>query len=224
MSSQDDCETTRAEQEPEHLDGSFAFCVGIAVFGLGGFTAAAIFAPDMLLNPLVWVLGAAALGCAVSETVRRGRVLPPPEIVGGRRMWEVQHAHQAAKWLDAPTDSLPPKPQHVPQSHVEACVNACEGLNPESVPDLVEALEQQVARNDEENWTCWCTSLLGPNLEEHECAQCLSRAALAKARRGDIAASNARQSERMRWMTRCEELGRPLGEWEQVRDEAGEGA
>jgi len=37
----------------------------------------------------------------------------------------------------------------------------------------------------------------------------------------DIAKSNAEQSERLRWMTRCEELGLPLGDWRRLRDEHG---
>ena len=35
----------------------------------------------------------------------------------------------------------------------------------------------------------------------------------------DIGESNAQQSERLRWMTVCEERGLPVGDWRRVRDE-----
>lgn len=36
----------------------------------------------------------------LSETVRRGKVRPPPQILAGRRLWCAEHLIQAAQALD----------------------------------------------------------------------------------------------------------------------------
>lgn len=42
----------------------------------------------------------------LSETVRRGRVTPPPPIQAGRRLWSADHLLQAAEALGILTDEL----------------------------------------------------------------------------------------------------------------------
>lgn len=41
----------------------------------------------------------------VSETVRRGRVVPPPQIASGRRLWFEEHVLQAAESLGVLNDA-----------------------------------------------------------------------------------------------------------------------
>ncbi len=46
--------------------------------------------------------GARILGTTeprLSETVRRGKVHPPPEVVAGRRLWSLEQLYQAAEAL-----------------------------------------------------------------------------------------------------------------------------
>jgi len=42
----------------------------------------------------------------VAETVRRGRIQPPPIVVAGRRLWTVDQVAQAAEALGLLTDDL----------------------------------------------------------------------------------------------------------------------
>ena len=42
----------------------------------------------------------------LAETVRRGRVQPPPPIMAGRRLWGPDHVQQAAEYLGLWTDEL----------------------------------------------------------------------------------------------------------------------
>ena len=42
----------------------------------------------------------------LAETVRRGRVRPPPPVLAGRRLWEPEHLLQAAEALGVLTDEL----------------------------------------------------------------------------------------------------------------------
>ncbi len=53
--------------------------------------------------------GAQLLGVTeprLSETVRRGKVSPPPRIVAGRRLWSADHLIQAAEALGVLTTEL----------------------------------------------------------------------------------------------------------------------
>ena len=70
-------------------------------------------------------------------------------------------------------------------THLAACWNACEGINPEAVPELLEAYKAAVpilAR------ACVCSRLETP-LGEAQCPPCLAagilRAAIAKATKGE---------------------------------------
>jgi hypothetical protein len=42
----------------------------------------------------------------LSETVRRGRVSPPPPILAGRRLWDADQLRQAAEALGLLTEEL----------------------------------------------------------------------------------------------------------------------
>lgn len=42
----------------------------------------------------------------LAETVRRGKVTPPPRVVAGRRLWEPFHIRQAAEHLSLLTEEL----------------------------------------------------------------------------------------------------------------------
>lgn len=63
------------------------------------------------LPPLPTTTGVAAelLGTTeprLAETVRRGRVTPPPAILAGRRLWTADQLRQAAEALGLLTDDL----------------------------------------------------------------------------------------------------------------------
>ena len=42
----------------------------------------------------------------LAETVRRGKVSPPPPVMAGRRLWAPTHLRQAARALGLLTESL----------------------------------------------------------------------------------------------------------------------
>lgn len=42
----------------------------------------------------------------LSEEVRRGRVVPPPPVVAGRRLWRAEHVRQVAERLGLLTADL----------------------------------------------------------------------------------------------------------------------
>ncbi len=57
---------------------------------------------------------------------------------------------------------------------MQACVNACRGLNPEAFPELLEALEGAEEWMAEDGCDC--------GVDEGPCSLCKTRAALTKAR------------------------------------------
>jgi hypothetical protein len=42
----------------------------------------------------------------LADLVRRGKVLPPPRVIAGRRLWDCSHVLQAAEHLGLLTDDL----------------------------------------------------------------------------------------------------------------------
>lgn len=59
--------------------------------------------------PLTTGAAAALLGVTeprLAETVRRGKVSPPPPILAGRRLWSANHLLQAAAALGVETSDL----------------------------------------------------------------------------------------------------------------------
>ena len=79
----------------------------------------------------------------VAETVRRGRVKPPPVIVAGRRLWSLDQILQAAEALDLLTDDLRQQlteaahlpelaPGHTPQEHTPPARDAATSKDPRS--------------------------------------------------------------------------------------------
>lgn len=59
--------------------------------------------------PVPTGVAARIFGCTESrlaETVRRGRILPPPPVLAGRRLWSRDHLLQAAEALGVLTDKL----------------------------------------------------------------------------------------------------------------------
>ena len=52
----------------------------------------------------------------LAETIRRGKVAPPPQVFAGRRLWYAEHLLQAAGALDILTDGL--------KSQIEASAHA----------------------------------------------------------------------------------------------------
>lgn len=62
-----------------------------------------------LLFPLTTGAAAELLGTTepkLAETVRRGRVTPPPPIQAGRRLWSPDQIRQAAEALDLPVPDM----------------------------------------------------------------------------------------------------------------------
>lgn len=63
--------------------------------------------------PLTTGVAAQFLGTTeprLAETVRRGRVDPPPPILAGRRLWSAEHLCQAAKALGVPVPDAIARP------------------------------------------------------------------------------------------------------------------
>jgi hypothetical protein len=45
----------------------------------------------------------------LADLVRKGKIVPPPEVVAGRRLWQQQHLLQAAEHLGVLTTDLQAK-------------------------------------------------------------------------------------------------------------------
>ena len=128
-----------------------------------------------------------------------GLVVPGSSQWDGTDFWTVE-TQDGTVICQEPTDFsayasgafITPDGQEANRDHIVACWNACEGINPEAVPELLEAykaaMASQLEERENKSMMCLTCGHAWVGGDEHHADGCwvgTARAAIAKATKGE---------------------------------------